>query len=1029
MTRPLSCLLCAFALGACSNPSVVDSDHPDAALPSLDGSSGTPTERQEGNHADVALAPTDVDAYFSPLAYVEQGACGAVELILKDVAPSALRTSIRAARLQAFADEGCRSPLIELEIPAGADRARFYVQGVQLGVGMLQAPEFGARSAVRVGAFEDRRAEQTLVVYNANVPDSAQLAAYYADARGIDESQLCGVHLRPGPIAGLDETLAASRELINDCLCPRTTVRSCSPTNVDALEQANIMHLAFMYGMPSNIWDVPLPGTDANTFWRNPSFGYVFTRAIYVADNSRFFETEGDVYRRGEVANTSAYTPRPFVPEDRHFGWSYLQATTVASTQRLIDRTLEAERRGFSGNLFASKASDPDIHVSAYRDFVDGHSAECLDYLRQPSFDEGAPANTWTPERCRFGTTDTTNAMASPPVQGAVPGEVASTVPQAVRAGAFFGGETDDNGQNAFDGFENLLNWRVTGEACEPLCANLPASQQADCRMRSQDIFQELNSACVGVEPGFFAWQERSYTAKYNGFFPEGWLGHHLGDWPVTPPVQIDEGGYQDARFTDAAYQHFGVASHDSVLDTRCGPELGVDGPCDELVAMRMTAEVDTSHLPAEARPVRVRFRYRTGDADPDVRIILWRFSARGQNLGTSSHVLSIESAETWQEASFETPFELGERLRVSLITQPGRVLGYFDLDGVEIQDVLTGEHLLDAERGGFAVPTHHQTHVGDWPATVIDRLGGVFYYGSQSHFSFGGFSPDGRNVLTAMSSGLTIGESVQMARPTTALHPQGDPLYRPFAARLGVNQNVVLRVDDSFTQNRRLRTVVTAANADDLEFDVTAWNGERGGEWRVEACESLDMESCHGQWQTVLRGIGRAQRVPVDLSELFDFSRDYPLALRVRVGEGDSAIASVVTLFVSSLDREDCVGDQDGDFHFDWQEYRALTAFNFCTTPDPDLDGDGEVNDADFLLWYELEPGHPQWDLNGDGLSDLEDEILYFEDYGCQVYTPAHDANEDGVFDQADKDLLEGRIGACWWLEAPLVPGPGTIP
>jgi hypothetical protein len=75
------------------------------------------------------------------------------------------------------------------------------------------------------------------------------------------------------------------------------------------------------------------------------------------------------------------------------------------------------------------------------------------------------------------------------------------------------------------------------------------------------------------------------------------------------------------------------------------------------------------------------------------------------------------------------------------------------------------------------------------------------------------------------------------------------------------------------------------------------------------------------------------------------------------------------------------------------------------------DVDGDGDTDGRDFLLWQQAAMSNPA-DLNGDYVVDSLDLEQWQQSY---AFLGSTDANHDGVVDQADYQIWEAENGLSW--------------
>lgn len=114
---------------------------------------------------------------------------------------------------------------------------------------------------------------------------------------------------------------------------------------------------------------------------------------------------------------------------------------------------------------------------------------------------------------------------------------------------------------------------------------------------------------------------------------------------------------------------------------------------------------------------------------------------------------------------------------------------GYLALDAIEVLDLnANGEnqHLVGAEEGGFGEPYLSTLTHGDYAANVIDRLGGIGWWGSSSHHVTGGLAfSDTTAFVNSFFQGKTLGEALLTARYPESGLIFADPLYAPAGIRI----------------------------------------------------------------------------------------------------------------------------------------------------------------------------------------------------------------------------------------------------
>lgn len=788
---------------------------------------------------------------------------------------------------------------------------------------LIQRPADGAFTPTDLSA-------STLVVYNENAADALELATYYANARGIDPQQICGVQMPNGLYATKDQMLSMRSQIIEDCVCPlipagEQPVPCAVGPNLDAIAEASpISHLALIKGLPARMHDTGWPnfGNSNTGDAGEPSLDFYLSYLLYRDEDifctlcpgpavNQFVDSVYD----GDVLQSDHYPP-PIRPGDhRVVAYGRIEAMDTTRTEYLIDRTLEAEAAGLKGKVIVNDGNTSPISPAppvigplfALAMSSTGSSDDvCVDYMVTP------PLMPWPHESCRVGT----NASTVDPTKSLLlPGTEGTHIETAIDAGLFFGNYMGPNAyQHGFYTFDTMLKWHKSEETCTELCEDMPdATSEAACVAASTDYFKELNTDCVGVAPGFIGAQFRSYPVGYYGFYPSGWRFANNGQQESTPPVVLTGGGYQDgSTFTDDQYLHFGAHDVTTPDSSMCKKLDGTSEPCPEEVVLFLRHRAFTSFPLSENRSFELRLRHRNR-ASPGGEL---RFRAipefdDGSYASPGNGYLDLSEATPgadWQTGSVVAtvpPNPSGTVILIDFyleISLAHPMNEFFDLDGVEIIDLTTGQPLLPADLGGFARTDHHQTVLGDWAANAIDRLGGIAFWGSSSHHMTGGagFLHHDR-IYRNLLSGRSLGESVLSAGNGESGIIYGDPLYRPVAAVLASTEPVSSYKpwpSGTLYQHPGLRvTSENLASARWLTMSVlhgttNLWTVQ----WSLATCPQLDLQACDagGLWVTQQTGTGSVKEHPFDWTAFIDTQVDQPVVVRLKVenpGEPDLAL------------------------------------------------------------------------------------------------------------------------------------------
>ncbi len=747
-------------------------------------------------------------------------------------------------------------------------------------------------------------ADQTIVVYNTNSTDSYEIAAYYAEARGIPETHLCPVMLPTGQFANKDEFLGARKLVIENCIC--TILQNahqapipCDTSNLNAIAAVSpITHMVLIRGIPPRLYGTGWP--DDN---QEPSLDYYLSATLY--GNNNLFDAGQQGYLpmspygrnldnpQNPIAQSRYIYALPIQPAvDRIVAYGRVEAITKEKTLDLIDRTLEAERHGLQGNFIDGliNSTQGNETSGALRNATASQNSVCFNYITEP-------AGTWPYQQCLTGLT-----------RGELPGESGSSVPLAYNVGLYLGQNEINNGHSAFDGFNNMLNWRKTDAACSPLCRQLAGSEIINCMDHSTDYFKEINTDCVGAAPGLIGYQLRSWPVQYYGFWPQGWTHINGGDGAIekTPPTILTGNAFINQKFTDDRYLHFGAL--DASANPMCVHENGDASPCPEKIAVNLEqlSYLDPKITVQPNHTFTVRFRHRhpaTAGANWSVINVYFRFDGDGTNYVKLSEWVDLSAlASSWQTNTLTFPVAETGRIinrvildfRTPVTSAPANSL---DLDAFEVVDNLTGREILDVEASSFAEPYNNQTTPGDYAANAIDRLGGIGWWGSSSHFGYTGGHSFQNTVgfAGAFLAGRTLGESLMYSGNADGMAGiiYGDPVYRPAAAKMYLASG-----SDIFNDPNR---PFVFREADDSRYKGIFISALQGHDyylttnWEISVCEEGDILGCDSRqaWQPFTSGTGAGldqEAVPDLMSLISDPFTNLNLIVRLKVWNTNGA-------------------------------------------------------------------------------------------------------------------------------------------
>ena len=658
--------------------------------------------------------------------------------------------------------------------------------------------------------------DKTLIIYNSNSLDALEIAEYYADKRGIARERVCEVRLPTGQYAHVDYLLGARKDIIENCICESIPIADrpspCDDSNLDAIsEVSQISHVAIIKGIPVRLYGTTWDPRGASIGdEEEPSFDFFLINSLY-----RNTEFDNPAYIKNEIVNPynlyDKVTPWQFyakpinISSDKDIAYGRVEAINKERTIELIDKTIAAERSGFVGNVlqgggFNTQTTNIDQEFRFLQELTSSNKPICEDYAKE------APYGLWDNNSCRFGTT----------ANGHIPGEF-SSIPNPLYAGIYSGRDADKNGHAGFDGFSNMLNWHKSQNNCVELCKYFsdPIDEQ-NCRDNSTDYFKEINTDCVGVASGFMGHQYRSYPVQYYGFMPPKWnviqTAHgYGGQAEKTPPTIMSGSSYKDSYFTDDKYLRYG--SLNSLENPSCVLEDGSTESCYEKIGIMLYKDNPITSLyiyDGEVKNFKFKMRYRSspninqGKIKVDLKFFIKNDGVADQ---TVSKYMSIEpNRADWETKELTFPIsyinnnegyvEINKvQLHLMSKIRDDGIIDWLEIDGLELINEESSENILDINVGSFNATQTANTHSGDYAANVIDRLGGIGWWGSSSHFDGMGGSPsNGLGIFSALFSGRTIGESIAYTSKTGFIASiiYVDPLYRPSGVKIYTENNSI---------------------------------------------------------------------------------------------------------------------------------------------------------------------------------------------------------------------------------------------
>lgn len=672
-------------------------------------------------------------------------------------------------------------------------------------------------------ASEPSHAERSdvLIIVNDNSADSPQVGAHYATQRGIASTNVIHVRSPNQYFISWVEFQNLRDQILRFGICPTVPVAqrpvACSDSTQAIYTEANVnaltAHTTIRYivttrGVPTRL--VAVPADDDSM---PPVDNFLRVRlARYVSASTPISDLEfGDVVGERERSFGNGDGMRNIIPaQDREYAIGRIDSVDFRSSIGLINRTIGAEQDGIYGKLFASSDQvgrwlNMNTGAEIYKGGTDPWRylfgmlnearPECSDYINNYlKYGQGNSQNLdQSPEYCsvqfRKG-----NEKA--------PGNTASRQPTPVGAQIYISGLVES--QTLDQGFGELMQWRHE-KNCTALCADTPDPRA--CSAASIDPVREINTACVGVEPGFIGYQHRSYPLSYLGVWPTGWVGPDGGGTQMDMPRVDATRGYDDSFSlwfdrTDEALNPQCYTYSSGVLSSTLQ-----DCKSNRVLWLKNKVSVTGSNG-SNPPSYQFRFRYRTeslpGATAVTSRVIFSYPKVVGVLCPTGlsgkinddvctvtnsvNHQLAAGSSNDW--VLVDRPINLPANsdglnyssIRVEFVGNLPS--GNFGLDAVSLTDLSTNTQLL--KNGSFS-DGHRQTSTGDLAALFLGRLGGTAFWGSTSHYVRGGhaFSQSSFEALAYFLRGLPLAESVWFAEDSPDGMLYGDPLYSPVAVRI----------------------------------------------------------------------------------------------------------------------------------------------------------------------------------------------------------------------------------------------------
>lgn len=891
-----------------------------------------------------------------------------------------------------------------------------------------------------------------LVIVNDNAVDSCEVGRYYAQKRQLGRSNIVHIKVPANPtisysqyeiyrnqiIRALQQNMAANgTQPIN---CSNTTQIWCSEVVSQLTTYSPIKYLVVTKGVPARVTN----NSDAN--W------------VYNGENSA---GSIDGYLRNQLGNF-LYPAR-------------VDGLDLASAKRLLDRAMDIEKSGWFGNLISaatkndfgngpgnSRFAKSDYHPitttkvhseelaapysgdtnGLFSDGIAGYPLEGYHHWRYQfglfsetdldctgNTSSGSSTNFYlnnspstttgkAPEKCKVKLEKGNGAN---PAYGEIPaGNSTSRIPTPINAIVYLGHLDGQPSLGSSSNFNAIKNWKKSSQCTAQLCKD--ASDAAACRAASTDIYQELDTRCVGVADGFIGHNFQSWPLSYFTSWPTGW--HPLsrsnsatnseiggGDSFIAYPLVRTDTGDGDSNSV-------WFAAHDKSGTTQClQSDLATTTSCQDLNRIVIGQAISTNATISASKYYRVSLSYRSLPGETAVTDSLratvavkdansgevqlfwvdtstspWTVKTNTDGLvrdASNNNATLGNDSSGWKKVSgiFKLDASLlsGQTKQISAISlvvfNNSNFSGSVGLDNIKLEEVNSSGNTVQTLpiansdfQGG-----HNQFAVGDWAATFTSRLNGAAFWGSTGHN--GGGTSIFRTLADTLNNfigGDPLAKAVWRNEGGPGLTSSGgllygDPLYSPINVNIRPN---VGAASETTLKAGQLPIIIDAVNGTDSSKVST--------QYRVDVCHAsttnayADFYVCDRENSWVSTGISGSSGGK-NIQTTLNASQYAQIVHTLRVVVTSTQLAS---------------GQSQTYQHF--FTFFGIGRF-LSSTGIYDTDGDG-LNDETEIYSYQLNPASidsnndgvidsdevsnsSSTDTDGDGLSDYNETHFYHTD------------------------------------------------